>query len=36
VAAFDRLSNQLKTFVLHRITGVVPYREGNGPADSTS
>ena len=27
VAAFDRLSNQLRTFVLHRITGVVAYRE---------
>ncbi len=27
VAAFDRLSNQLRTFVLHRITGVVAHRE---------
>ncbi|MEO5832219.1 MAG: helicase C-terminal domain-containing protein [Nakamurella sp.] len=27
VAAFDRLSNQLRTFVLHRITGVAAYRE---------
>ena len=29
VAAFDRLSNQLRTFVLHRITAVLPYREGS-------
>ena len=28
VAAFDRMSNQLRTFVLHRITGVVPH-QGN-------